>query len=263
MPARRDDHRRPRRVGVNGKSYPAVPARNTEEMVANTALTRPIRVVVRVTIGKRLQPIVHSSDGGNTPPHILLVAGWRRTMRGPATPRYDHQEARRRLCSVVCAVLLGLGSFSGSARGQWLPTPVTAHDALSDIQSHPHTSTYWFEAAIIGVATVGATTALITITFCTDADVGCDAGSALLFGAAGMLLGGTVGALVGGAFPAPHTRPLRGEPARSALIGGVTGAIWSFGVFDRFCLNGCRPEEVAFGLATTAIGALAGLLASL
>jgi hypothetical protein len=76
----------------------------------------------------------------------------------------------------------------------------------------------------------------------------------------GALLGGGVGALVGGSVPAPHPRPLRGHAARAALLGAIAGALWGFGVFPHFCINGCTTEEVAFGLSNAAVGALAGFI---
>ena len=53
---------------------------------------------------------------------------------------------------------------------------------------------------------------------------------------------------------------LRGQAVKTALIGGGAGALWGFGVFSQFCLNGCHSEDVVMGISTMAVGALAGLI---
>jgi hypothetical protein len=123
--------------------------------------------------------------------------------------------------------------------------------------------TYWVEGATIGAAIVGTTGAWIAYEFgCkfSDLESDCATGRVLGAGAVGGLLGGIAGGLFGGAFSAPKPRPLRGHPVRSTVIGAGAGALWSFGLFWQFCLNGCRSEEVVVGVSTTGVGALAGLL---
>jgi hypothetical protein len=124
-------------------------------------------------------------------------------------------------------------------------------------------ATYFFEGGVIGASVVGATAAFLFYEFAcnySDTRSGCAAGPMAEAGMGGVLFGGTLGALIGGAFPAPHPRPLRGHGAKAALLGAAAGALWGFGVFSHFCLNGCQSGEVGLGISTTAVGALAGLL---
>lgn len=123
--------------------------------------------------------------------------------------------------------------------------------------------THWVEGAVIGAAIVGTTAAIGAYELgCEFADdrSWCNPGTVLLGGALGGVLGGIVGGLVGGRFPAKHPRPLKGYPQRTALIGAMAGALWSFGLVFQGCSNGCHSEEVVLGVSTTGAGALAGFL---
>lgn len=146
---------------------------------------------------------------------------------------------------------------------QWLPEPVAAEVGEPEGRLRARPPTYWIEGGVIGAATMGFTVATIAAALCADADTACEPGRVVLGSLAGALLGGTVGALVGGAITAPHRRPLRGHPARAAVIGATVGAVWSLGVLGRFCLNGCRTPVLAFGVSTAAVSALAGLFVGL
>jgi hypothetical protein len=134
---------------------------------------------------------------------------------------------------------------------------------LGEPTARKYPATYYFEGAVIGASVVGATAAFLFYELaCHYSDTGsaCAAGPIAEAGVGAVLFGGTVGALIGGAFPAPRARPLRGHGARAALLGAAAGALWGFGVFAHFCLNGCQSGEVGLGVSTTAVGALAGLL---
>jgi len=159
--------------------------------------------------------------------------------------------------------LLGLLGVCRPIAAQWLPTSVAAPVTAQERRERPHPPTYWFEGAVIGGAAMGFTVVTIAAALCADADNSCEPGTVALGGLAGALLGGTIGALVGGASTAPHPRPLRGHPARAAAIGAAVGAVWSLGVLGRFCATGCTAPVLAFGVSTTAVSALAGLLVGL
>ena len=133
---------------------------------------------------------------------------------------------------------------------------------MQPIQVHSHPS-YWLEGATIGAAVVGTTGAWVTYEFgCHFSDLrsDCKATKVLAGGVLSGVVGGIAGGLVGGAFSAPKPRPLQGHPVRTTLIGAGAGALSGFGLFSRFCANGCRSEEIVLGFSTTTAGALAGLL---
>jgi hypothetical protein len=135
------------------------------------------------------------------------------------------------------------------------------HFAAPGYPTRSYSATYYFEGVAIGAGLVGTTGVWFGWVVCqlSETTSGCTK-PLVVFGLAGALLGGTTGALVGGLFPAPRPRPLRGNAPRAVLIGATAGALWGFGVFPHFCLNGCSREEVAFGVSNVAVGALAGLL---
>jgi len=130
-----------------------------------------------------------------------------------------------------------------------------------ELSTRRYPETYYFEGAAIGAGVLATTGVWLGIVLC-DPDSNCH-GANITPVLIGGVLGGVAGALVGGAFPAPHPRPLRGHAARAALLGTLAGAMWGFGLFTHFCLNGCNPGEVRFGLSTAAVGALAGLIVGL
>jgi hypothetical protein len=159
----------------------------------------------------------------------------------------------------------GPATFGAGPRlttGRWRAADGTLV-GLGEPTARKYPATYYFEGAVIGAGVVGPTAALIFYELaCHYSDTGsdCAAGPIAEVGVGGVLFGGTLGALIGGAFPAPHPRPLRGHGAKAALLGAAAGALWGFGVFTHFCLNGCQSGEVGLGISTTAVGALAGLL---
>ncbi len=129
-----------------------------------------------------------------------------------------------------------------------------------DSSPRHYPATYWVEGAAIGASLLGTTGAWLGAGFCDSSDCGGAAVTgALIFGA----VGGMAGALFGGMVNAPHPRPLRGHPAKAALVGTIAGAMWGFGLFTHFCADGCNPSEVRFGISTAAVGALAGLVMGL
>jgi hypothetical protein len=179
-------------------------------------------------------------------------------------------ETMRRLTSlgaprVVSHTPIGLLALTVAAAG-----PAAAQrrsDVLAPLtpvarqEGRVYRPTYWKEGAAIGAAIVGTTGALVAYELaCEFSDVrsDCSLASVLAGAAVGGVLGGITGALVGGAFPAPEHRVRR--PARFMLVGAGAGALWGFGAFWQFCLNGCRSEEVALGISATAVGALVGWL---
>ena len=169
--------------------------------------------------------------------------------------------ARSAICALAAtlALLCDPASVAAQRHAAYL---VRVRDSTRAAQQ-VYRPTYWVEGATVGAAIVGTTGAWIAYEFrCefSENPPDCAVGPILATGVLGALLGGTVGGLIGGAFPAAKTRPLQGHPVRSTAIGTAAGALWSFGLFWQFCLNGCRSDEVAFGLSTTAVGALAGLL---
>ena len=147
------------------------------------------------------------------------------------------------------------------ALAQRQPSAVTPASPLLLQQRRVYHPTYWKEGATIGAAILGTTCAWVVYGLaCEFSDVSsdCSAWRVLAGGAAGGVVGGIVGGLIGGAFSAPEHR--RRQPGRFTLLGAGAGALWSFGLFWQFCLNGCRSEEVAFGVSITAVGAAAGWL---
>ena len=164
------------------------------------------------------------------------------------------------------AAVLGTGlllSAPSLVLGQRLNEYTWLRPGLSQpiqVPSHP---SYWLEGATIGAAVVGTTGAWVTYELsCHFSDVrsDCKATKVLVGGVLSGVVGGIAGGLVGGAFSAPRPHPLQGHPVRTTLIGAGAGALWGFGLFSRFCANGCRSEEIGLGLSTTTAGALAGLL---
>jgi hypothetical protein len=173
---------------------------------------------------------------------------------------------------IVCILALGLalagaagaqerfGSAPGSAFALFRPTAQPPWHLPSSSTLHTYPPTYYVEGAVVGAGVLATTGAWLGAGLCDSADcTGATVTFALLTG----VVGGVAGALVGGAFTAPHPRPLRGRPAKAALVGTVAGAMWGFGLFTHFCLNGCNPSEVRFGISTAAVGAIAGLLVGL
>jgi len=147
------------------------------------------------------------------------------------------------------------------ALAQRQPEAVAPVNPLPLQQRRVYHPTYWKEGAAIGAAILGTTCAWAVYELaCEFSDVSsdCSAWRVLAGGAAGGVVGGFVGGLIGGAFSAPEPRVR--QPGRFALLGAGAGALWSFGLFWQFCLNGCRSEEVVFGVSTTAVGAAVGWL---
>ena len=164
----------------------------------------------------------------------------------------------RPLTLLVCWVAVGLAILPEVSQGQRIES--LTHLAAPDPSTRRYPATYYFEGAVIGAGVLATTGAWFGNGLCESSNcAGAAAGAALVVG----LLGGVAGTLVGGMFPAPHPRPQRGHAARAALLGATAGALWGFGVFPHFCINGCNPSEVRFGLSSAAVGALAGLLVGL
>ncbi len=178
--------------------------------------------------------------------------------------------------AIAKAILLSLGALGtvGPAAAQLRPPEPSKAFALFRTGSDPsrhlppatagkYPATYYFEGAVIGAGVFATTGALVWYELaCNWSDVtsDCRTGPILGAGVVGALFSGTVGGLVGGLFPAPHPRPLRGHAAKTALLGAGAGALWGFGAFSQFCLNGCRSENVVLSISTTVVGALAGLM---
>jgi hypothetical protein len=173
---------------------------------------------------------------------------------------------------IAAAILLSLGVLpgtSGSASGQFRPEvgkafvlfrpgPATAPPRrLSLPPASQYPATYYFEGAVIGTSLLATTGAWFASDLCESSDC---TGTTVAFALGSGVVGGIAGAIIGGQFGSPHPRPLHGHGARAALVGAVAGALWGFGVFPHFCLNGCNPGEVRFGLSNAAVGALAGVV---
>ena len=140
------------------------------------------------------------------------------------------------------------------------------HFTVPEASTRRYSPTYYFEGAAIGAGVVATTAALVWYELgCHYSEQRSDCAPGRIIGAGlvGAFVGGTVGALGGGLIAAPHPRPLRGDPVKAVLIGAFAGAIWGFGPFSHFCLNGCHSDQVVFGFSTTAVGALAGLVVGL
>jgi hypothetical protein len=168
---------------------------------------------------------------------------------------------------LVCVTCVGFAMPPDASQGQriadlsgaWKVTPVGSPEL--SIRRYPATS--YFEGAAIGAGVFATTGALVWYQFgCHYSEIKADCAARPIVAASlvGALIGGTVGALVGGLFPAPHPRPVRGNPVKAALIGACAGGLWGFGPFSRFCLNGCHSDQVALGVSTTAVGALVGFV---
>jgi len=156
---------------------------------------------------------------------------------------------------------VGLVILPQASQGQRIAS--LTHFAAPEPPARRYPATYYFEGAAIGAGVFGTTGAFLGYEFgChySENQSDCAAGPIVAASLVGALIGGTVGTLVGGLFPAPHPRPLRGDPGRAALLGASAGALWGFGVFPHFCLNGCSTGEIVFALSNTAAGALAGLI---
>lgn len=119
-----------------------------------------------------------------------------------------------------------------------------------------------FEGAVIGAGVLGVTSVFIAAGFCglNESGSSCGAGAYLGAAAIGGVVGAGFGGLVGGLFDAPSPHPLRGHPGRAAFMGAVAGALWSVGFLCHGLGHGCGDLEAAFGLSSSAVGALAGLL---
>lgn len=159
---------------------------------------------------------------------------------------------------------IGLVIQPQASQGQRIAS--LTHFASAESLARHYPATYWVEGAVVGTSLLATTGALFFYEWnChySDTRSSCTAGPILEGSLGAALFGGTVGALVGGLFPAPHPRPLRGHAVKAALLGTLAGAMWGFGLFTHFCLNGCNPGEVRFGLSTAAVGALAGLVVGL
>jgi hypothetical protein len=135
-----------------------------------------------------------------------------------------------------------------------------SHFAAPEPAARHYPATYYVEGAVVGAGLLATTGAWIGAGLCDSSDCG---GAAVTGAVLAGLVGGAAGALVGGMFHAPHPRPLHGHAVKAALVGTIAGALWGFGVFNHFCIDGCHPSEVRFGLSTAAVGALAGLLVGL
>ena len=117
---------------------------------------------------------------------------------------------------------------------------------------------------MIGTGILATTGTWAGLLLCTLAETSSDCTWPIVgIGATGGLVGGLADALIGGMVKAPQSRPLHGHAVKAALVGTIAGAVWGFGVFTHFCLNGCNPTEVRFGLSSAAIGALGGLIVGL
>jgi hypothetical protein len=156
---------------------------------------------------------------------------------------------------------VGLAILPQASHGQRIAS--LTHFAAPEASTRRYPATYYFEGAVIGAGVLATTVALIWYELgCHYSEQRSDCAPGRIIGAGlvGAFVGGTVGALAGGLIAAPRPRPLRGNPVKAALIGACAGAIWGFGPFSHFCLNGCHSDQVVIGLSTTAVGALAGLL---
>jgi hypothetical protein len=163
----------------------------------------------------------------------------------------------------VARVALPLVCWPASGVAQRLPTALQLSATDSNAIHRHFAPTYWQEGATIGAAVVGTTGAWIAYDLAckfSDTASDCRPGAVIAGGLVAGVVGGIAGGLAGGAFSARQPRPLRGHPVKATLVGAGVGALWSFGLFWHLCVNGCRSEQVAFGLSSTAIGALAGLL---
>jgi len=164
------------------------------------------------------------------------------------------------LALLVAGLLLSMSPIAAGQRLRDDPWVQFGSSRTAQVRSR---SSCWLEGATIGAAVVGTTGAWVAYELgCHFSDVrsDCKARRVLAGGVFGGVLGGIAGGLVGGAFSAPNPRPLRGHPVRTTLIGAAAGALWSFGLFWHFCTDGCRSEEVIFGVSSTGTGALAGYL---
>jgi hypothetical protein len=157
------------------------------------------------------------------------------------------------LSLVVTLVILPQGS-----QGQRIAS-LTHFPPPADSAVRHYPATYWVEGAVVGTSLLATTGAWSWAALCDEDCNGAAISGAIIGGAIGL----AAGALVGGMVNAPHSRPLHGHAAQAALIGTLAGAMWGFGLFTHFCLNGCNPGEVRFGLSTAAVGALAGLIVGL
>jgi hypothetical protein len=153
----------------------------------------------------------------------------------------DYNEDQMKPSTLFLLVAVGFVTLPQTAQGQRIASLM--HFAVSEVPV---------------LATTGA---FLGLALCelSETTSGCG-GSTVAVTLGGAVFGGLTGAIVGGFFPAPHARPLRGHARRAALLGASAGALWGFGVFPHFCLNGCSSGEVAFALSNTAAGALAGLI---
>jgi hypothetical protein len=146
------------------------------------------------------------------------------------------------------------------AQGQRIAS--LTHFAAPEPPTRRYSPTYWVEGAVIGAGVLATTGVWIRGVLC-DIEASDCGGAAITSALVAGGLGAIAGALVGGSIRAAHQRPMRGHVAKAVLLGATAGALWGFGVFPRFCLNGCSSGEVALGVSSAAVGALAGLVVGL
>jgi hypothetical protein len=162
----------------------------------------------------------------------------------------------------VAVSLLFLLGVPIASHAQRLPESPPAFGGTADPVASS-SQTYWRDGALIGGALVASTAVYVAFLWCSDSDSssGCSARNYLVSGAFGATIGVATGALVGSLFTAPSRRPLQGHPVRAAIIGSAVGALWIAGLCHGVS-DGCGSDETRFLLSFTAIGAVAGLVAS-
>ena len=161
--------------------------------------------------------------------------------------------------TLILLLTVSLVMLPQTSQGQRIAS--LAHFAVPQPPIRRYPATYYIEGAAIGASVLATTGVWFGVVLC-DPDSNCH-GANFTPVLVGGVLGGVAGALVGGMVNAPHPRPLHGHAVKAAWIGTLAGAMWGFGLFTHFCLNGCNPDEVRFGLSTAAVGAVAGLLVGL
>ena len=162
----------------------------------------------------------------------------------------------------VLVLAVGLVLLPHPSQGQRIASLTRFPAPEASTRRYP--ATYWVEGAVIGTGVLATTGAWAGLLLCTLAETSSDCTWPIVgIAATSGLIGGLAGALIGGMVNDPRPRPLHDHAAKAALVGAIAGAMWGFGVFTHFCLNGCNATEVRFGLSSAAVGALGGLLVGL